>query len=181
MKKYTAFLIGFIIVTMGCALNLFDDQIISPTASPTMITTPEVSVTLETETVNLTGTAAADLTATRYAAPLSDYVTIGPSPTPSPTTRSTSPPSSGGDSSSFGTCKDTTGGRTKVRMDNNTGGTAYLTFTGPETRNCAIAPGLYIFYMKAGVYSISGTACGGYQYLGSHVINAVWKYTLNCG
>ena len=192
MYKFSSFLAVIIVFTAGCSSSLLSDQDISPTNTIKIDETGLV-ITIaaeESQTAqasqevwifNLSETAVANMTATRYAAPLNNFVTIGPTLTPSLTPRATSPPSSGGgNSTNFGTCKDTTGGRTKVRMQNNTGGVANLTFVGPETRSCAIQPGLYIFYMKSGVYSISGTACGQTHYLGSHVINAVWKYTLSC-
>jgi hypothetical protein len=188
MKRFGTFLAGIIIVTTGCTSNLLADPTNTPTltsttdaaATSSAISAEETQFALETQdflSQILTGTAEAFKTI--YAS-TSQYLTANPKPTKTPTLTATATSASGGGSAGFTDCKDATGGRTKVRVENNTGGIAYLSMFGPETYYCAIPGGVVQIFIKGGVYSVSANMCGQVYNFGSHVINSTWKLILRC-
>ena len=107
-----------------------------------------------------------------------------PTDTPEPTDTATPSPtattSSGGDPTGYVDCKDSGGGRTKVRVENKTGDTAYMSFYGPETHLCYIPGGVHQIFIKSGSYTVSVSMCGATFNFGSHPINSTWKLVLTC-
>jgi hypothetical protein len=78
-------------------------------------------------------------------------------------------------------CTDSSGGRTKVRVENHTEEVATLFLYGPENYVCTIDPGVQRIYIKGGNYNASAIMCGGQTvYYGSNVINSTWYLTLYC-
>jgi hypothetical protein len=121
--------------------------------------------------------------------PLPETDTPVPSDTPEATETPTEVVDTGGGSGSGGgepvgytACKDNSGGRTKVRVNNTTGNYAYLTLVGPEAYQCLIPPGSgYQIFILGGIYTASAIMCGNQNYYyGSFVINATWQLTLRC-
>jgi hypothetical protein len=78
-------------------------------------------------------------------------------------------------------CVDSSGGRTKVRVENHTEEVATLYLYGPENYICTIDPGVQRIYIKGGNYSASAIMCGGQTVsYGTNVINSTWFLTLYC-
>lgn len=108
-----------------------------------------------------------------------------PTPTSAPTLRPTptSPPESEEDDArqQVVDCGDSSGGRQKIRIENETGSQATLFLSGPEDYACAISPGIQKIYILSGTYEISGLVCGGEYYsMGTHVVNPTWYISLQC-
>lgn len=116
--------------------------------------------------------------------PPSEVPTLAPTATPAPTntlhpTPSDTPqPASGNSSSSSASnCQDSSQGRDKVRIENQTGETVTVSFFGPEVKHCSVGPGINRIYLLRGQYSISYRACGE-LYGGEGTINATWYIRL---
>lgn len=78
-------------------------------------------------------------------------------------------------------CNDNSGGRHKVRIENQTGDSASLYLFGPENYACTLHTGVNRIYVISGVYEISSVMCGGRHFeYGSHALNATWYVTLKC-
>jgi hypothetical protein len=78
-------------------------------------------------------------------------------------------------------CNDGSGGRQKIRIENETGSEATLFLSGPENYTCAIPPGIQKIYILSGTYEISGLVCGAEYYsMGTHVVNPTWYISLQC-
>ena len=78
-------------------------------------------------------------------------------------------------------CLDSSGGRTKVRVENHTEAVATLYLYGPENYICTIDPGVQRIYIKGGNYSASAVMCGGQTVsYGTNTINSTWYLTLYC-
>ncbi len=78
-------------------------------------------------------------------------------------------------------CVDSSGGRTKVRVENHTEEVATLYLYGPENYVCTIDPGVQRIYIKGGNYSASAIMCGGQTVsYGTNTINSTWYLTLYC-
>lgn len=54
---------------------------------------------------------------------------------------------------------------------NNTGGTLYLTLSGPAEYDFTIAPGNHTIWVVPGTYNYTGTGCGGARRTGIEVIS----------
>jgi hypothetical protein len=78
-------------------------------------------------------------------------------------------------------CVDSSGGRTKVRVENHTEAVATLYLYGVENYICTIDPGVQRIYIKGGNYTASAVMCGGQTVsYGTNVINSTWYLTLYC-
>lgn len=182
-------LIMAIVLSLSCSIVgavPSSEQITPPTDTPI----PPTETQLPTHTPYPTYTPIPS--ATPYPTYTSPPPTLAPTYTPQATatplasktpTRTNVPTSSsgGGGSGDLLGCKDQTGGRQKVRVENKTGASAMLYLYGPENYACSISSGVNKIYIKAGVYSITSIMCGGERFnWGSHVINPTWYLTLKC-
>jgi hypothetical protein len=133
-----------------------------PTYTPTLTATPR-----PTRTTSPTPTR----TPTRTPTPTR---TATPHPSDTPTQPQTAIPL-------LSDCQDSTGGRQKVRIDNNTGDSVALYLYGPENYACSLSPGNNRIYVLSGLYNLTGVMCGGQRFeFGSHVLNPTWFITLKC-
>lgn len=194
MKKSATILAVMMMISTGCNSSLFVDPTNTSTFTPTIdqaatdsaIAAGETQAALEAqqteeaESIIMSETASARRTATRSAdqTSIAAFQTEMAKPTDTPVATATT--ASSGGSARFTNCQDSTGGRTKVRVENTTGGTAYMTLIGPETRHCAIPAGIVQIFIKGGVYSVTSNMCGQSYNFGSHVINSTWKLILKC-
>jgi hypothetical protein len=153
------------------------------TQSPALTETPVPTETLESanlEVTTETPVATAPLVATATSPP-----TERPTPTSAPTLRPTptTAPESEEDNApqQIVDCSDSSGGRQKIRVENQTGAEATLFLSGPENYACTISPGIQRIYILSGTYEISGLVCGGNYYsMGTHVVNPTWYISLQC-
>lgn len=133
-----------------------------PTYTPTSTTTPR-----PTRTPSPTSTQTPTLTSTPTR-------TVTPFPSDTPTQTQITIPR-------LSDCQDSTGGRQKVRIDNNTGDTVSLYLYGTENYACSLSPGSNRIYIVSGVYNLTGVMCGAQRFdFGSHVLNPTWFITLKC-
>lgn len=150
------------LISVACGISV--DLGIFPTATPEPNSTPThtaTSVPTEVPTLAPSNT------------PL-------PTNTPRPRPTDTPQPASGNSSSSSASnCQDSSQGRDKVRIENQTGETVTISFYGPEVKHCSVGPGVSRIYLLRGQYSLSYRACGD-LYGGEGTINATWFIRLKC-
>lgn len=133
---------------------------------------PQVTTLTPVATVAplVTGTSAPTEMHTPTSAP-----TLRPTPTSAPESEENNPRQQIVD------CNDSSGGRQKIRVENQTGTDATLFLSGPENYACTISPGIQKIYALSGTYEISGLVCGGNYYsMGTHVVNPTWYISLQC-
>ena len=176
---------------------------VTPTQSPSRNSskqpassdTPDATATLaatdtpvSTETLDAADPQEASVTPAATAVPSATATsapTERPTPTSAPTSRPT--PTSAPESEDetprqqIVDCNDSSGGRQKIRIENQTGSEATLFLSGPENYTCSISSGVQRIYILSGTYEISGLVCGGNYYsMGTHVVNPNWYISLQC-